>query len=227
MIGDSKPSFSNFHCNPVASALKPPQATKYPAAKIPVGIKGRPPAFSLRFARANSSSIGAALGSIMAAIIAHHITNIRPAYPRVHAAGTIMPAMPGTLDPRAMSIAVMPVPAPSRIQIQAIVITATRAATTTARSRRSTDSRTVASGAVIALLQGRSKPVKLLLTPRGQRRRRCPPRSARRAPLPRRGRRRAQARRRRPPVAPQHRLECCVAHRRARPSRPVSNSRSR
>src|SRR6516225_11471308 len=113
-------------------------------------MNGRPPAFWFRFIRANRSNIGAALGNIMAAIIAHHITNIRPAYPRVHTAGTITLAMPGAPQPRAMSHVDMPVPAPSRIQIQAIVITATRVTTTTARSRRRMASRVVVSVAVIA-----------------------------------------------------------------------------
>src|SRR6516162_1429604 len=154
IIGDSKSSCSNFHCNAVASALNPPQAAKYPAAKIPVGIKGRPPAFWVRFIRANKSSTGDALGSIMAAIITHHIVNIRPAYPRDHAAGFIsMAATPGIPEPRVMAIAVMPVPAPSRIQIQEGAMTVTRAANTTMRSRRSTALRTVVPVAVFGHLR--------------------------------------------------------------------------
>ena len=46
---------------------------------MPVGTYGRPPARSRRLMRAKISSMGEALGSIIAAIITHHIENISTA----------------------------------------------------------------------------------------------------------------------------------------------------
>src|SRR3984893_936768 len=114
-------------------------------------MNGRFLAFSTRFTRANNISIGAAPGSIIAAIMTHHIANITAAYASVHAAGSIiMPVMPGMPDLRVMPTVLMPVPAPITIQIHAIAMTPTRAATRIMRSRRSTASRMVVSVTVMA-----------------------------------------------------------------------------
>ena len=79
----------------------------------------------MRLTRANSSSIGAALGSIIATIITHHMENISTAYaggphrrlhhPAVHAGH------------RVISMALMSMPAPSSSQPQAMARTATSA----------------------------------------------------------------------------------------------------
>ncbi|MFT6580148.1 MAG: hypothetical protein ACJAU6_000575 [Alphaproteobacteria bacterium] len=80
---DNKPERSSPHCRPVATRLNPPQAIRYPTAKTPVGATGvfaaAPFALFLELIRANNNNIGAALGSIIAIIITHHMENISAA----------------------------------------------------------------------------------------------------------------------------------------------------
>src|SRR5208283_1666849 len=78
-IGDSSRADSRPHCSAAATAQKPAQPSKYPAANKAVGTSGAPADLSLRLTRANRRSIGAALGSIIATIITHHMAKIRAA----------------------------------------------------------------------------------------------------------------------------------------------------
>jgi len=79
IIADSSPLSSSPHCIATAPALKQAQAARYPEAKMPVGTQGRSAARSRRLTRAKISSIGVALGSIIATIITNHIDTIKAA----------------------------------------------------------------------------------------------------------------------------------------------------
>ena len=79
-IGDSSRALSSAHCSATATS-----AEAAPRNQVPEGEQaGRNqqrtvPLCCWRLTRANSSSIGAALGSIIATIITHHMENISTA----------------------------------------------------------------------------------------------------------------------------------------------------
>ena len=77
---DSRPVASSPHWAHTATTLKPPHRSRYPAVKADVAAKGdvlaAPFELDFRVTAACSNTIGAALGSIMASIINHHITSM-------------------------------------------------------------------------------------------------------------------------------------------------------
>src|SRR2546423_14791941 len=75
IIGESSASPCRIHCANAATALKPVHAAKYPSTNIPVGTNGRSCSWRFRLTVANARIIGAAEGSIIAAIISVHIAN--------------------------------------------------------------------------------------------------------------------------------------------------------
>ena len=74
IIDDSNWVFSNSHCRTVANTLKAPHDN----AKAVINARTAPidPSDLVRLSETNISIIGAALGSIIANIITHHIINI-------------------------------------------------------------------------------------------------------------------------------------------------------
>ena len=117
IIGDNTPISSKDHWSAVAIALKLAHADTYPRVNAAVGNRLEP-----RFLRslevlltfACSRIIGAALGSIMAIIMIHHMRNITVAYVAVHSTGIAIECdRPSAIFHDVMLHTLMPVPAPA------------------------------------------------------------------------------------------------------------------
>ena len=80
----SRPVFCSSHCSTVAIREKPVQTIKYPARNTAVGTYGALRSRRRRLMVAKAATIGLAPGTIIAAIMADHITNIRRASIGVH-----------------------------------------------------------------------------------------------------------------------------------------------
>ena len=80
IIGDSSRAAPTPIAAPTAAALKPPHGDQIAERRtIRSALRSAAGRSLWRLTRANSSSIGAALGSIIATIITHHIENISAA----------------------------------------------------------------------------------------------------------------------------------------------------
>jgi hypothetical protein len=75
MAGESHARRSSNHCRSVAARLNPHHTATYAAAKMAMAAYGEPPR-RRRSMVAKRSTMGAALGSIMATIMTAHIASI-------------------------------------------------------------------------------------------------------------------------------------------------------
>jgi hypothetical protein len=84
IMGESRAACSNPNWRATAANVNPTHTARYPRLKMPAPAAALP-VFSLRRAMVPYSKIiGAALGSIMAAIITAHIARTTAVYPGVH-----------------------------------------------------------------------------------------------------------------------------------------------
>ena len=78
-MGDISLVDSKAHCRALATKLKSPHANRYPATNMLGGTLARPVSDSWDVTRMKMRIAGAALGSIMAIIMIHHMENMRAA----------------------------------------------------------------------------------------------------------------------------------------------------
>jgi hypothetical protein len=92
MLGVNNRMISNDHCKPVAARLNKAQINRYPDKNVKVKATGWRNPVRLRFRAENNKTMDAALGTIMATIMIHHMRKTRTAYATVHGACAIITA---------------------------------------------------------------------------------------------------------------------------------------
>src|SRR6516164_1848011 len=94
MFSNNSPASSRRHCSKVAQRLNPDQTRRYPDANSIAVVGTRLELVRRTDARVvTNSTVGAAVGRIIATIITHHMTKISAAYGGLPAGGlaTICP----------------------------------------------------------------------------------------------------------------------------------------
>src|SRR5713226_6951442 len=128
---DSSPARSSPHCAKAAMRLFFFYMMRRPPRKIQASSEGRTEASCLRRIVVNNRTVGAALGTIMAIIITHHMTKTSAADNGDHGIGISI----------GMSAMLVSMPAPVARYIHASATTAASPTATISRSRRSRYSR--------------------------------------------------------------------------------------